>query len=30
MLFVEVDGKVIGYSRVWWEQEENGPRATSS
>jgi mycothiol synthase len=26
MLFVEVDGQVVGYSRVWWEQEENGPR----
>jgi mycothiol synthase len=26
MLFVEVDGKVVGYGRVWWEQEENGPR----
>ena len=26
MLFVEVDGRVIGYSRVTWWQEENGPR----
>ena len=26
MLFAEVDGRAIGYSRVWWEQEENGPR----
>jgi mycothiol synthase len=26
MLFVEVDGDVIGYSRVWWQQELDGKR----
>ncbi len=26
MLFVEVDGQVVGYSRVWWQQEQKGPR----
>lgn len=26
MLFAEVDGQVIGYSRVTWWQESNGPR----
>ncbi len=26
MILTEVDGKVIGYSRGWWFQEENGPR----
>jgi mycothiol synthase len=26
MLFVEVEGQVVGYSRVWWQQERDGPR----
>jgi ribosomal protein S18 acetylase RimI-like enzyme len=26
MLFVEVDGQPVGYHRIWWMQEENGPR----
>jgi ribosomal protein S18 acetylase RimI-like enzyme len=26
MLFVEVDGQVVGYSRVWWTQEDAGKR----
>jgi mycothiol synthase len=26
MLFVEVDGEVIGYSRVWWQEEITGRR----
>ena len=26
MLFIEIDGKVIGYSRVWWEKKPNGTR----
>ncbi len=26
MLFAEVDGDVIGFSRGWWQEEENGPR----
>lgn len=26
MLFVEVDGRPIGYTRIAWYQEENGPR----
>lgn len=26
MIFAEVEGEVIGYSRGWWFQEENGPR----
>jgi mycothiol synthase len=26
MLFVEVSGEVIGYSRVWWEKELDGKR----
>jgi mycothiol synthase len=26
MLFVEVYGEVVGYSRVWWEQELDGQR----
>jgi mycothiol synthase len=26
MLLVEVNGKVIGYSRVWWQQEPSGMR----
>ena len=25
MLFVEIDGEVVGYNRVWWGREENGP-----
>lgn len=24
LLFVEIDGEPIGYSRVWWEQQEDG------
>lgn len=24
MLFVEIDGEPIGYSRVWWEKQEDG------
>jgi mycothiol synthase len=30
MLFVEVNGKVVGYSRVWWTQTEDGKRIYSS
>jgi ribosomal protein S18 acetylase RimI-like enzyme len=26
MLFVESDGRVCGYSRVWWEQQPDGDR----
>lgn len=26
MLFVEVDGDVVGYSRVWWQKEITGKR----
>jgi mycothiol synthase len=26
MLFVEADGEVIGYSRVWWQEEITGKR----
>lgn len=26
MLFAEMDGQVIGYSRVWWEQAQQGQR----
>jgi mycothiol synthase len=26
MLFAEVEGRVIGYSRVWWSQEDEGTR----
>lgn len=26
MIFAEVNGEVIGYSRGWWQEEENGPR----
>lgn len=26
MLFAEVDGLAVGYCRVWWDQEESGPR----
>jgi len=26
MLFAELNGQVIGYSRVWWEQEQDGKR----
>jgi mycothiol synthase len=26
MLFVEVEGQVVGYSRVWWQKELNGKR----
>jgi mycothiol synthase len=26
MLFAEVDGEVVGYSRVWWTQEAKGTR----
>jgi ribosomal protein S18 acetylase RimI-like enzyme len=24
MLFVEIDGLAVGYSRVWWEEQEDG------
>ena len=27
MIFVEINGRPIGYARVWWQQVENGPRA---
>lgn len=30
MLFAEVNNEVIGYSRGFWRQEENGPRIYSS
>ena len=26
MIFAEINGNVIGYSRGWWLEEENGPR----
>jgi mycothiol synthase len=26
MIFAEIDGNVIGYSRGWWYEEDNGPR----
>lgn len=26
MIFAEINGEVIGYSRGWWQDEENGPR----
>ena len=26
MVFVEVDGEVVGYSRVWWQEEITGKR----
>jgi mycothiol synthase len=26
MVFAEIQGEVIGYSRGWWFEEENGPR----
>lgn len=26
MIFAEVNGEVIGYSRGWWQDEDNGPR----
>ena len=26
MLFVEVDGEVVGYGRVWWQEEVTGKR----
>jgi len=29
MLFAEVDGAPVAYSRVWWDQEEKGPRTYS-
>ena len=29
MLFAEVYGEVVGYSRVWWEQELDGQRIYS-
>ena len=29
MLFAEVDGKVVGYSRVWWDQTSDGKRLYS-
>ena len=22
----EIDGRPVGYSRVWWDQEADGPR----
>jgi ribosomal protein S18 acetylase RimI-like enzyme len=30
MLFAEVDGKVVGYSRVWWAQTSDGKRLYTS
>lgn len=30
MIFVEINNEVIGYSRGFWRQEENGPRLYSS
>ena len=30
MVFAEVDGKVVGYGRVWWSQAVNGKRIYSS
>lgn len=29
MIFAEMNGEVIGYSRAWWFEEENGPRLYS-
>jgi ribosomal protein S18 acetylase RimI-like enzyme len=29
MLFAEVDGEAAGYSRVWWDEELNGPHLYS-
>ncbi|HSN75824.1 MAG TPA: GNAT family N-acetyltransferase [Anaerolineae bacterium] len=29
MIFAEVNGEVIGYSRAWWWEETNGPRIYS-
>jgi mycothiol synthase len=26
LLFAEIDGEAVGYSRVWWQQETNGAR----
>jgi mycothiol synthase len=26
LLVVEIDGRPVGYSRVWWDQEPDGPR----
>lgn len=26
MLFVEIDGEVVGYTRVWWQEEATGQR----
>lgn len=26
MLMVEIDSELVGYSRVWWQQVEDGPR----
>jgi GNAT superfamily N-acetyltransferase len=26
MIFAEMNGEVIGYSRGWWQDEDNGPR----
>jgi GNAT superfamily N-acetyltransferase len=30
MLFAEVDGRVVGYSRVWWAQTSDGKRLYTS
>ena len=30
LLVAEIDGAPVGYSRVWWDQEPDGPRSTSS
>src|SRR5690348_2584953 len=30
MIFAEVNNEVVGYSRGFWRQEENGPRLYSS
>lgn len=30
MIFAEVNGEVVGYSRGFWRQEENGPRIYTS
>lgn len=29
MLFVEIDGTTVGYTRVWWDQEVEGPLVCS-
>ncbi|MGC9520475.1 MAG: GNAT family N-acetyltransferase, partial [Anaerolineae bacterium] len=29
MLFVEIGGEVVGYSRIWWQQVVDGPRVYS-